>query len=159
MLRVAQRITGGKMDAEGLVQESLLRAYRAIDRFDGRHPRAWLLTILRNTWINMNRRQRPIPLDAEDLVLGIPARGADGRGGAEEQVLARVLDSELVVGLRRLPPTQMDVVVLVDIDGLAYAEAAAVLGIPEGTVMSRLHRARKYLRRHMERQGHRPTEW
>lgn len=155
LLRVARRITGDPTDAEDLVQETLVRAYRAVDRFDGRHPRAWLLTILRNTWRNMNRRARPRLLDAEEDILSVPATGADGRSGAEEQVLDHVLDAELAAGLRALSANHLAVVALVDVDGLSYQEAADVLGIPPGTVMSRLHRARKRLRKRLEQRGYR----
>lgn len=154
LLRVARRITGDPTDAEDLVQETLIRAYRAIDRFDGRHPRAWLLTILRNTWRNMNRRARPHLLDSEDIILSVPAAGPDGRSGAEEQVLDGVLDAELASALRALPHNHRAVVVLVDIDGLTYQEAADVLGIPPGTVTSRLHRARRRLRKRLEQRGY-----
>ncbi len=155
LLRVARRITGDPTDAEDLVQETLIRAYRAVDRFDGRHPRAWLLTILRNTWRNMNRRTRPLLLDTGDKMLAVPAAGPDGRRGAEEHVLDSMLDAELATGLRDLPEKHRAVVTLVDIDGLTYQEAADLLGIPTGTVMSRLHRARKRLRTRLERRGHR----
>ena len=154
LLRVARRITGDPTDAEDLVQETLMRAYRAIDRFDGRHPRAWLLTILRNTWRNMNRRARPHLFDSEEDILSVAAGGADGRGGAEEQVLDRVLDAELARALQDLSHKHRAAIVLVDIDGLSYQEAADVLAIPPGTVMSRLHRARKRLRRRLEQRGY-----
>ena len=154
LLRVARRLTGNPADAEDLVQETLIRAYRAVDRFDGRHPRAWLLTILRNTWRNMNRRTRPRLLDDEDAILAVPADGADGRSGAEEQVLDGVLDAELVAGLQGLSQKHRAVVALVDIDGLSYQEAADVLGVPAGTVMSRLHRARAKLRKRLEQRGY-----
>jgi RNA polymerase sigma-70 factor, ECF subfamily len=154
LLGVARRITGDPTDAEDLVQETLIRAYRAIDRFDGRHPRAWLLTILRNTWRNMNRRARPHLLDKDEDILSVPATGADGRGGAEEQVLDGVLEAELAAALQNLSPNHRAVVVLVDVDGLTYQEAADVLGLPTGTVMSRLHRARKRLRKRLEQRGH-----
>ena len=154
LLRVARRLTGNPADAEDLVQETVVRAYRAVDRFDGRHPRAWLLTILRNTWRNMNRRTRPRLLDDQDDIVSVPASGADGRTGAEEQVLDGVLDAELAAGLRALSDSQRAVVLLVDLDGLAYQEAADVLGIPPGTVMSRLHRARKRLRKRLEQRGY-----
>ena len=154
LLRVARRITGDPTDAEDLVQETLVRAYRAVDRFDGRHPRAWLLTILRNTWRNMNRRARPRLLDAEEEIASVPATGVDGRGGAEEQVLDGVLDAELAAAVRGLSKDHHAVVVLVDVDGLSYQEAADVLGIPTGTVMSRLHRARARLRKRLEQRGY-----
>lgn len=153
LLRVAQRITGNPTDAEDLVQEALVRAYRAVDRFDGRYPRAWLLTILRNTWRNMNRRSRPRLVDTGDDMLTVPAAGADGRSGAEEHVVDRMLDAELVAGLRNLSDSHRAIVTLIDIDGLSYQEAADVLGIPCGTVMSRLHRARTRLRTRLEQRG------
>jgi RNA polymerase sigma-70 factor (ECF subfamily) len=155
LLRVARRLTGSPTDAEDLVQEAVIRAYRAVDRFDGRYPRAWLLTILRNTWRNMNRRARPYLLDTDDQVNSVPAPGADGRGGAEEHVVDGMLDAALVTELRNLSDNHRAVVTLVDIDGLTYQEAADVLGIPTGTVMSRLHRARKRLRTRLEQRGYR----
>lgn len=158
LLRVARRITGNATDAEDLVQETVLRAYRAVDRFDGRHPRAWLLTILRNTWRNMSRRTRPRLLDAEDDVLLVRAAGADGRSGAEEHVVDNMLDADLAAELRDLSNNHRAVVTLVDIDGLTYQEAADVLGVPTGTVMSRLHRARKRLRTRLEQRGYRLAE-
>jgi RNA polymerase sigma-70 factor (ECF subfamily) len=154
LLRVARRITGNPIDAEDLVQETVIRAHRAVDRFDGRYPRAWLLTILRNTWRNMNRRTRPRLLDTDDELLSVPATGADGRSGAEEHVVDRMLDAELAAGLRNLSDAHRVVVLLVDIDGLTYQEAADVLGVPSGTVMSRLHRARKRLRARLEQRGY-----
>ena len=154
LLRVARRIAGDPTTAEDLVQETLIRAYRAVERFDGRHPRAWLLTIMRNTWRNMNRKTRPQLLDTADDMLSVPATGADGRGGAEEQVVDSMIDAELVAGLRSLSANHRAIVTLVDIDGLTYQEAADVLGIPSGTVMSRLHRARRRLRARLEQRGY-----
>lgn len=154
LLRVATRLTGDPVPAEDLVQETLIRSYRAIGRFDGRHPRAWLLTILRNTWRNMNRRQVPKLLQLDESMGNVPAPGADGRRGAEEQVVDQMLNTALADALRALSDNQRAVVALVDVDGLTYGEAAAVLGVPVGTVMSRLHRARTKLRNHLERQGH-----
>jgi RNA polymerase sigma-70 factor, ECF subfamily len=153
LLRVAQRVTGRAADAEDLVQETLIRAYRAVDRFDGRHPRAWLLTILRNTWKNMNRRARLPTVDDEQALVNVPAHGADGRNAPEELVVDSYLSTELVTGLQQLPDTFRQVVMLVDVDGLTYEETADTLGIPTGTVMSRLHRARRRLRKHLEQAG------
>jgi RNA polymerase sigma-70 factor, ECF subfamily len=154
MLRVAQRLTSQTSDAEDLVQDSLVRAYRALHRFDGRHPRAWLLTILRNTWKNSLRKRRPVLVDdTEKEFARAPAHGVDGRGGAEEHVMAGSVDEAIVSALQALSPKKRDVVVLVDVDGLTYQEAADVLGVPVGTVMSRLHRARKELRARLEESG------
>ena len=154
LLRVARRLTGSLDAAEDLVQETLIRAYRAVDRFDGRHPRAWLLTILRNTWKNMNRRARPLFADdPEEPLNRAPARGADGRTGAEEQVVDGGFDQQLAQALTDLAPIHQQVVLLVDVDGLSYQETADLLGVPNGTVMSRLHRARRKLRTRLEREG------
>ena len=147
MLRVARSITGNLPDAEDLVQESLIRAFRAVDRFDGRHPRAWLLTILRHTHLNMNRRQHPDPVgDWEVLREHRPAFGAAAQPSAEQTHLDQSLGTELTRAMRALEPRFRVVVLLVDVHDLSYAEAAAALGVPVGTVMSRLSRAGNRLR-------------
>jgi RNA polymerase sigma-70 factor, ECF subfamily len=154
LLRVARRLTGSPDTAEDLVRETLIRAFRAVDRFDGRHPRAWLLTILWNTWKNMNRRARPLLADSpEEILARVPARGADGRTGAEEQVVEAGFDKRLAQALTDLVPIHQEVVLLVDVDGLSCQATADVLGVPIGTVMSRLHRARRQLRNRLEREG------
>ena len=146
LYRVALSLTRNRADAEDVVQETLLRAYRAIDRFDGRYPRAWLLTILRNANRNRVRRRRPELLRDPDEGPDLLEAGTDPDEGPEAQVLADVLDAEVAEALDALPERFRTVVDLVDVDGLSYAEAAEALGIPVGTVMSRLHRARKRLR-------------
>ncbi len=148
MLRVARSITGHTADAEDLVQESLVRAFRALDRFDGQHPRAWLLTILRNTHVNMHRRRRPTALaDWELIHASRPAFGAAEAPAAEDVYVAEELDERLGSALADLGPRFRSVLVLVDVHDLSYAEAAAVLDVPVGTVMSRLSRARQRVRR------------
>lgn len=152
---VAMRLTRDPHDAEDLVQDTLLRAYRALDRFDGRYPRAWLLTILRNTNINRVRKRKPDLLQDEQRTLGaLPAQGADGRSGPAETALERIPDDTVVDAVQRLSQDHRAVVALVDIDGLSYREAAEILGVPVGTVMSRLHRARRKLRTRLERAGY-----
>jgi RNA polymerase sigma-70 factor, ECF subfamily len=153
LLRVARRLTGGQQDAEDAVQETLIRAFRSIDRFDGRHPRAWLLTILRNATYNMHRRKRPHLADSPEELLQLPAAGPEGRNGTEERVLDGVVEIEIAEALFSLSGSFREVVVLVDVDGLTYQEAADVLGVPIGTVMSRLHRARSKMRKRLERAG------
>ena len=151
LLRVARSMTHNVADAEDLVQDTLIRAYRAIDRFDGRYPRAWLLTILRNTHINRNRRKRPELL-----------RDTDGTGNRIEQVAGNeqtdasveyAFDAEIERALAELEEPFRRVIELVDIGGLSYAEAGKTLGVPVGTIMSRLHRARSRIRDHLERTG------
>ena len=147
LLRVARTLTGSWADAEDLTQETLIRAWRAADRFDGAHPRAWLLTILRRTHLNMHRRQRPDTTDDLGLLDGArPAFDATSPPTPEEQVLAGTLPAELEHALDRLGEPFRTVVLLIDVDGVSYAEAATLLGVPVGTVMSRLSRGRQRLR-------------
>ncbi|MDO5740208.1 MAG: RNA polymerase sigma factor [Ornithinimicrobium sp.] len=147
MLRVARSLTANSADAEDLVQESLIRAFRAVDRFDGRHPRAWLLTIVRNTNANMHRRQRPKVVDDWDLVhASRPAFGARESPAAEDIYVSEELDEALRAAVANLDPRFRATLVLVDVHDLSYAEAAAVLDVPVGTVMSRLSRARNRVR-------------
>lgn len=157
MLRVARSLTGSTAEAEDLVQDSLLRAFRAIDAFDGRHPRAWLLTIVRNTNINRNRRQRPVLVDDPD------APEVENRGpieaSTEETYLEGTFDAAVSASLAALAPDARRVVELVDLAGLSYAEAAEVLDVPIGTVMSRLHRARGRIRDDLRRRGLAPRRF
>lgn len=147
LLRVARTLTGGWADAEDLVQDTLIRAYRALGSFDGAHPRAWLLTILRNTNINSHRRQRPDLLDDGDsLERHTPAFGASATPSPEQAVTDRELGEDLHSAVAALNPKFSTVLLLVDVDELSYAEVADVLGIAVGTVTSRLSRARKRLR-------------
>lgn len=151
LLRVAHSLTRNHAEAEDLVQDTLLRAYRGISGFDGRYPRAWLLTILRNTHINRNRRTRPELLRDPDIAFDRLATLA-----SDDQADASIndeLDIEIVRALDQLDDRFRRVIELVDIDGLSYAEAAEVLDVPVGTVMSRLHRARSRIRDRLDRAG------
>lgn len=153
MYRVARRLTRNGPDAEDLVQDALVRAYRAFDRFDGRYPRAWLLTILRNTHINRLRKRRPDLLE-DELAQRLPAPGPDGRAdGTAERALHNDLDPIVREALAALSTNHRAVIALVDLDGLTYQEAADLLGVPVGTVMSRLHRARAKVRTRLEANG------
>ncbi|WP_148613322.1 RNA polymerase sigma factor [Nocardioides rubriscoriae] len=148
LLRVALTITNGAADAEDLVQETLLRAYRAIDRFDGRHPRAWLLTILRNTNANMHRRQRPGVIGDWELIrTARPAFGRPELPSAEDSFVHEELHADLDAAVRALDPRFRAALILVDVHDLSYSEAAAVMGVPVGTLMSRLSRARDRVRK------------
>ncbi|MBA3310933.1 MAG: sigma-70 family RNA polymerase sigma factor [Nocardioidaceae bacterium] len=147
LFRVALTITGSPADAEDLTQETLIRAFRAIHTFDGRHPRAWLLTILRNTNANLHRRRRPDLVDDWGALGDVrPAFGSARMASPEETVLEEILDGELEFAVNSLGTRFRTVLLLVDVDKLTYAEAAEALGVPVGTVMSRLSRARARLR-------------
>ncbi len=155
LYRVAMSLTRRPGDAEDLVQDTLLRAFRAIERFDGRYPRAWLLTIMRNAHLNQVRKKRP------DL-LRDPDRGLDElpespvQPSSESEVTDRLFDATVEEALESLPTKFREVVDLVDLGDLSYREAADMLDIPIGTVMSRLHRARSRVRRHLEGNGFDP---
>ena len=152
LYRTARSLTRSSSDAEDLVQETLLRAYRAIDRFDGRYPRAWLLTIMRNANINRARKKTPDLLDDPVRTFERSTRFAD-TSTPEDDVVAPVFDAVVQDAYDRLPDNFRNVVELVDLNGLAYAEAAEILDVPVGTVMSRLHRARKRIRDEITERG------
>lgn len=135
----------GYCDADDLFQETVLRAFAAIDRFDGHHPRAWLATIARNTAITMWRKRSSQPTAAfndhvHDRI------GDEWASRPEADVLRRMPDPRLVSEVRGLPSPFRETVQLVDVGGRTYREAAEILEIPMGTVMSRLHRGRARLR-------------
>ena len=146
LLRVARTMTPDLADAEDLVQDTLVRAYRGIERFDGAHPRAWLLTILRNTQINRSRRRRPELLKDPDRTIGTPDATTTVEQSVEALVVGATFDTVVQDAFANLPDNFRRAVELVDIGGLSYAEAATVMGVPVGTVMSRLHRARGRMR-------------
>ena len=146
--RAASAMTRNHHEAEDLLQDTLLRAWKGLDGFDGHYPRAWLLTILRNTRSNRNRRTRPEPVDPQRIderVLGMPSPGAD------HALLARGFDEHVETALRTLSLMHLQVVELVDIAGFSYDEAAIALSIPVATVTSRIHRARNRLREQIEK--------
>jgi RNA polymerase sigma-70 factor, ECF subfamily len=146
LYRVARSITRHDADAEDLVQDTMLRAFRGIERFDGRHPRAWLLTIMRNAQINRVRRRRPVLLADPEEAADRSAAMIDETAGPEQQVVERGFDAVVEDAYVALPEKFREVIDLVDLAGLSYEDAATVLEVPQGTVMSRLHRGRKRIR-------------
>jgi RNA polymerase sigma-70 factor (ECF subfamily) len=152
--RVGWTLTRNHADTEDLVQETVIRAYRAIDRFDGSHPRAWLLTILRNAQINRTRRRRPELLRDPDTELErLAATSVGDTDDPEHQVVDPVFDATVRGALEALPDRFRQPVELVDLAGLSYQETAEQLGVPVGTVMSRLHRARRRMRSRLDAAG------
>lgn len=149
LTRVARSLTRRPADAEDVVQDTLLRAYRAIGRFDGRHPRAWLLTILRNAHANQNRGTCPSLLPDPETSQALLERNGSHIDVAEV-VVGPAIEPRVEAAVARLPYTFRQVIELVDLNGLSYREAAAALGVPPGTVMSRLHRARQRVRVQIE---------
>ncbi len=152
----ALRMTRNPADAEDLVQETFLKAYRGYAGFaEGTNLRAWLYRILTNTFINRYRRQqrRPHEVDlgeVEDLYLYrrlAPAEANRLARSAEDQVFEALEGADVRRAIDRLPEPFRMPVLLADLQGFSYKEIAAMLGIPIGTVMSRLHRGRKALQK------------
>jgi RNA polymerase sigma-70 factor, ECF subfamily len=154
----ALRMTRNPSDAEDLVQETYLRAYRGFGGFqEGTNIKAWLYRILTNTYINTYRAKKRRPdeteLDeVEDLYLyrrigGLEAAMA-GRS-AEDELLDRFTDTEVKEAIESLPDNFRLAVLLADVEGFSYKEIADILEIPIGTVMSRLHRGRKALQKRL----------
>ena len=152
----ALRMTRNPADAEDLVQETYLKAYRAFNSFQaGTNLKAWLYRILTNTFINSYRSKKRRPEqtdidDVEDLYLyrrlgGLEAAAA-GRS-AEEEVLEGITDDEVKRAIESLPEQFRMAVLLADVEGFSYKEIAEILDIPIGTVMSRLHRGRRALQK------------
>ncbi len=149
--RVARHLAGSREDAEELMQETYARAFRSWRSFTpGTNLRAWLLRILTNLNIDRGRRQQRAPqiqpLEANDYFLYDKlAEGGDGPSD-EERVVERLSQDDIVTALSEVPHNFRDVLVLVDIGDFSYADAAQILDIPVGTVMSRLHRGRRILK-------------
>lgn len=156
LLRVATSITRDPVDAEDLVQETLIRAYKAIGRFDGRHPRAWLFTIMRNAQRNRVRRRRPELLRDPESQLEQFGPSTEPHQEPAAEVVDPIFEAEVQRAFDLLSPRFRSVVELVDLEGLPYQEAADALGLPVGTVMSRLHRARRRMRSHLDDAGIQP---
>jgi RNA polymerase sigma-70 factor, ECF subfamily len=154
--QVARRLVGSREEAEDLMQDTYARAFRSWRSYQpGTNLRAWLLRILTNLNIDRararQRRPQTEPLEEGDYFLynRLAGSGGDQQPEEEERVLARLSQDGVVEALSEVPHDFRDVVVLVDIGGFAYAEAAQILDIPVGTVMSRLHRGRRILKRQL----------
>lgn len=143
MYSVAFRLAGNHDDAEDVVQEALLRVKRGLVRYQPGNLKGWLARIVTNVFLDHTRRrsrrpQTALPDDPERVLEGAPA--------ADEELSARDLPDHIQVALRDLPVDFRAVVVLSDVVGQSYEEISEALGIPVGTVRSRLHRGRSRLR-------------
>jgi RNA polymerase sigma-70 factor (ECF subfamily) len=152
--RVARHLVGTREEAEDLVQETYARAFRSWRSFQpGTNLRAWLLRILTNLNIDRGRRAQRAPdtqpLEEGDYFLYNKLEEAAGRPLEEEQVVERLSQDNVVSALSAVPHDFRDVLVLVDIGDFSYADAAQILDVPIGTVMSRLHRARRILKQEL----------
>ncbi len=150
----ALRMTRNPADAEDVVQETFLKAYRAYDTFTaGTNLKAWLYRILTNTYINRYRKKQRRPSEVElgelqDLYLYRRLGEESGATqSAEESVLDELVDTDIKAAMESLPEHFMLPVYYADVEGFSYKEIAEILDVPIGTVMSRLHRGRKALQK------------
>jgi RNA polymerase sigma factor (sigma-70 family) len=145
--RLARWLTGNGTDAEDVVQDASLRAFRAIRSYAGGSPRAWLLSIVRNTAYSWMRKNRPATivsvddLEAVELEHANPNERSDDT--PEASLIAKVDAEQLRAAIEKLPAPFRETLVLRDIEGLDYREIAEATEVPIGTVMSRLARARR----------------
>jgi RNA polymerase sigma-70 factor, ECF subfamily len=141
---LARWLTRNDQDAEDVVQDACVRAYRFFDGFQGGDGRSWLLAIVRNagyTWLAKNRAHEAAAA-WEDELLDVPAETPD----PEQVVLTRIETHQLRQAMEELPAPLREAIVLRELEDLSYKEIAEIAGVPIGTVMSRLARARGRLR-------------
>ena len=149
---LARWVTGNRADAEDVVQEACLRAFRGIAGFSGSNARAWVLAIVRNAaydWLRKNRPAAMVQVEDLEKVEHLQARDsaavARGPDDPETALIARADEFRLQAAIEALPAVFRETLVLRDVQGLGYREIAEITGVPIGTVMSRLARARDRL--------------
>ncbi|WP_445440020.1 sigma-70 family RNA polymerase sigma factor [Corynebacterium argentoratense] len=149
----ALRLTRNPADAEDLVQETYIKAFQAFDSFtQGTNLKAWMYRIMTNLYITNYRKaqRRPTQTSAEEItdyqLLSSASHESQGLESAEVEALKKLPTSEISEALNALSEDYRMVVYYADVEGLAYKEIAEIMGVPLGTVMSRLHRGRKKLR-------------
>ena len=146
LYRAALRLTRRPDEAEDLVQDTFVRAFRFAGRFaHGTNLRAWLFTILMNTWRNRVRDAGRDPVDVDSDLIDRAAQPTDTSQTPEALLLRSTLDVELRAALDRLPEAFRAAVWLRDVEEFSYAEIARMLSVPIGTVMSRISRGRRQL--------------
>lgn len=158
VFNLAYRLAGNRTDAEDLTQEAFFRAYRAFGDFEGDRPfENWIFRIVNRLFLDLirtkSRRVQTVSYDApvrtdkgEDLY---SVEAADQNPSPEQEMLYDTMSEELEAALLKLKPEQRLLVLLADVEGMPYVEIAQVVGVPVGTVRSRLHRAHKALRQHL----------
>ncbi len=155
MYSTAFRLTRNAADAEDLIQETFLRAYRGFHQFEeGTNLKAWLYRILMNTFINSYRKKQRQPQTVSDdevpewyLYSKMAESGMEP--SAEASVIESLPDEDVQAALSSLPEQFRAAVLLADVEGFSYKEIAEITGVPIGTVMSRLHRGRKALEKRL----------
>ena len=162
---LARWLTRNDADAQDVAQEAMLRAFKYFGRFDGQNARAWLLKIVRNTcftWLDENRsRAGTVPLednlDAVDRDASALELNARGLGRSPELLVGEMRESQRLDALiGALPAAYREVIVMRELDDLSYREIADITGMPVGTVMSRLARARQILQTRLRKAGYEP---
>src|SRR5205809_4670746 len=153
--RVARHLVGSREEAEDMMQETYARAFRSWRSFQpGTNLRAWLLRILTNLNIDRGRREQRAPdmqpLEEGDYFLYNRLEESSRNSNVDEdRVIERLSQDDIVGALSAVPHDFRDVIVLVDLGDFTYQDAAQILDIPIGTVMSRLHRGRRILKREL----------
>ena len=156
----AFRLTLDEDDANDLVQETYLKAYRFFDYFEpGTNAKAWLFRILKNSFINDFRKKskQPAKVDYSEVESYYNTEGMDGDGemattsDMRSQSVQELIGDEVASALNSLPVDFRTVIILCDLEGFTYEEMAKILDIPIGTVRSRLHRARNFLKEKLEK--------
>lgn len=152
---LARWMTRNKEDAEDVVQEAYVRAFRFFGAFRGGNARAWILRIVRNTCYNWLQQNRPLQSAAEfdENLFGADPHTLD----PEEALLQNASDKMLRHALEALPLKSREVLILREFEGMSYKEIAEVTGMPPGTVMSRLSRARDGLRQSLSHHASAPA--
>lgn len=153
--RVARRLVGSREEAEDLVQDTYARAFRSWRSYTpGTNMRAWLLRILTNLNLDRGRKLQRTPdlqpLEEGDYYLANKLAAAEGEQALDQdRVVEKLSQDSIVDALAAVPHDFRDAVVLVDIGEFSYADAAQILDVPIGTVMSRLHRGRRILKQRL----------
>lgn len=162
LYRHALRMCRNRLDAEDLTQETLLKAYAGFQSFrQDTDPNAWLFRILTNTYISAYRKKRRQPVQCfiddlthQQLSAAYARSTPNGLRSAEDVALDSLPDNDVKAAMQALPEQFRAAVYYADVEGLRYKEIAAIMNSPHATVMSRLHRARRQLRRLLDNTAH-----
>ena len=146
-LSLARWLTGSPADGEDVMQEAAIRAFGALGNIEGDSPRAWLLAIVRNTAFTWLRKNRPkaLVVTSDPKVFELARGEADDLPSPEAAIIASVDAAAVQAALAGLPVVHREIIVMRELNELSYREIATVTGLPIGTVMSRLSRARQAL--------------
>lgn len=152
VVRFARSLTRNAVDADDLVQETYLRAYKGYATFRrGASMRSWLFSICHHAWMRHVEVRKRVLLEADtadattETLSAVMGHAAAQRAGLDRFITDLELGPAIRSAIEELEPTFRSIVTLVDVEGMAYAEAATILGVPIGTVRSRLFRARRLL--------------